>query len=116
MVVPMEAATKQAGVKLALNQMVKAFHHCADDNGIEVETSTGDRYSGQIVILGLGVRPRLELAKSAGLEVGERGGIAVDEHMRTSDPDIYAAGDEASERLRDSSCLTRDDDDAARDD
>jgi rhodanese-related sulfurtransferase len=45
------------------------------------------------VILALGVRPDTTLARTAGLEIGERGGIRVDEHMRTSDPDIFAVGD-----------------------
>ena len=45
------------------------------------------------MILSLGVRPETALAKTAGLELGERGGIRVDEHMRTSDPDIFAVGD-----------------------
>ena len=46
-----------------------------------------------VVILALGVRPDTTLAKAAGLDIGERGGIRVDEHMRTSDPDIFAVGD-----------------------
>ncbi len=45
------------------------------------------------MILAIGVRPDTTLAKSAGLAIGERGGIRVDEHMRTSDPDIFAVGD-----------------------
>ena len=45
------------------------------------------------MILALGVRPDTTLAKMAGIEIGERGGIRVDEHMRTSDPDIFAVGD-----------------------
>ena len=45
------------------------------------------------MILALGVRPEIGLAKKAGLEIGQRGGIRVDEHMRTSNPDIFAVGD-----------------------
>ncbi len=45
------------------------------------------------MILAIGVRPETELAKAAGLEIGQRGGIRVDEHMRTSNPDILAVGD-----------------------
>jgi len=45
------------------------------------------------VILSLGVRPDTTLAKAAGLAIGERGGIRVDDQMRTSDPDIFAVGD-----------------------
>lgn len=46
-----------------------------------------------LVVMAAGVRPNTELAKTAGLELTERGLIVVDEHMRTSDPDIYAGGD-----------------------
>lgn len=46
-----------------------------------------------MVLMAIGVRPNTLLAKEAGLDVGSRGGIIVDEHMRTSDPDIYAGGD-----------------------
>ncbi len=54
---------------------------------------SGKTYPADIVILAIGVRPDTTLAKTAGLEIGERGGIRVDEHMRTSDPDIFAVGD-----------------------
>jgi len=47
----------------------------------------------QMVLTAVGVRPNVQLAKEAGLEIGPSGGIKVDEYMRTSDPDIYAAGD-----------------------
>ena len=46
-----------------------------------------------IAIIGTGVRPNVELAKSAGLRLGKTGAIAVDAHQRTSDPSIFAAGD-----------------------
>ena len=46
-----------------------------------------------LVILAIGVRPDTALAKTAGLEIGARGGIRVDDQMRTSDPDIFAVGD-----------------------
>ena len=57
------------------------------------KTKSGKTYPADVVILALGVRPDTTLAKAAGLEIGERGGIRVDEHMRTSDPDIFAVGD-----------------------
>ncbi len=47
----------------------------------------------QLAVVATGVAPHITLAKKAGLTIGERGGIATDEHMMTSDPDIYAAGD-----------------------
>ncbi|MCK7538448.1 MAG: FAD-dependent oxidoreductase [Marinilabiliales bacterium] len=50
-------------------------------------------YNADIVIMAIGVKPELELAKMAGIKVGELGGIRVNEHMVTSDPDILAVGD-----------------------
>jgi rhodanese-related sulfurtransferase len=64
-----------------------------DGGALEVQTSSGKTYPADIVILAIGVRPDTALAKTAGLTIGERGGIRVDEHMRTSDPDIFAVGD-----------------------
>ncbi len=56
-------------------------------------TQSGKAHPADIVILALGVRPDTALAKAAGLAIGERGGIRVDEHLRTSNPDILAVGD-----------------------
>lgn len=53
----------------------------------------GETIEAQVVVFSAGVRPRDELARQAGLEVGDRGGIAVDDGMRTSDPAIYAVGE-----------------------
>ena len=63
------------------------------DGSLEVLTSSGKRHPADIVILAIGVRPETALAKMAGIEIGQRGGIRVDEHMRTSNPDIFAVGD-----------------------
>ena len=64
-----------------------------EGGAIDVQTNTGNTYPAEIVILAIGVRPDTTLAKTAGLTLGERGGIRVDDHMRTSDPDIFAVGD-----------------------
>ena len=80
------------GVHLALNDGVAGFTQL-DGGALEVQTKSGKKYPADIVILALGVRPDTTLAKTAGLEIGERGGIRVDEHMRTSNPDIFAVGD-----------------------
>ncbi|MGN9783029.1 nitrite reductase large subunit NirB [Nonomuraea sp. ZG12] len=53
----------------------------------------GTLIDAQVVVFSAGIRPRDELARASGLEVGERGGIVVDSAMRTSDPDIYAIGE-----------------------
>ena len=55
--------------------------------------NSGQRLPAQLVILGVGVRPENKLAVDAGLEVGPRGGIRVNDHLQTSDPNIYAVGD-----------------------
>ena len=58
-----------------------------------VQTSSGQSLEADLVIMAIGVRPEVTLARSAGLTLGDRGGIAVNEFMQTSDPCIYAAGD-----------------------
>ena len=80
------------GVRLELNDGVAGFQKSADGS-LEVLTGSGKRHPADIVILAIGVRPETALAKMAGIEIGQRGGIRVDEHMRTSDPDIFAVGD-----------------------
>ena len=87
-----EACLKKHGVHLALADGVAGFKQ-ADNGAIEVQTQSGTTYPADMVILALGVRPDTTLAKIAGLALGERGGIRVDDQMRTSDPDIFAVGD-----------------------
>ncbi len=87
-----EGHLERHGVKLALNDGVAAFEK-ADGGALKVRTKSGKEHPADVVILALGVRPDTELAKSAGLAIGERGGIRVDEQMRTSDPSIFAVGD-----------------------
>ena len=79
------------GVELLLGQSAEGFAQVA--GGIEVRLKSGERLAADLVILGVGVRPENRLAVDAGLDVGPRGGIRVNEHMQTSDPDIYAVGD-----------------------
>lgn len=63
-----------------------------------VYLSNGDWLPASLVVAAIGVRPETGLAQAAGLELGERGGILVDEHQRTSDPSIYAVGDAVVKR------------------
>jgi NADPH-dependent 2,4-dienoyl-CoA reductase/sulfur reductase-like enzyme/rhodanese-related sulfurtransferase len=83
---------KRHGVRLVLGDGVAGFAQ-RDGGALDVKTTSGKTYPADVVILAIGVRPDTTLAKTAGLEIGERGGIRVDEHMRTSDPDIFAVGD-----------------------
>jgi NADPH-dependent 2,4-dienoyl-CoA reductase/sulfur reductase-like enzyme/rhodanese-related sulfurtransferase len=87
-----EGYLERHGLRLALNDGVSGFKQAAN-GAIEVETKSGKTYPADVVILSLGVRPDTALAKSAGLEIGERGGIRVDDQMRTSNTDIFAVGD-----------------------
>ncbi|TBY96815.1 CoA-disulfide reductase [Rhizobium leguminosarum bv. viciae] len=87
-----EAHMERHGVHLALGDGVASFERSIDGT-LTVETRSGKSFPADIVILALGVRPDTALAKKAGLEIGERGGIRVDDQMRTSSADILAVGD-----------------------
>src|SRR5271165_4249089 len=80
------------GVKVALNDGVAGFEQ-SENGALEVSTQAGKRYPADLVILALGVRPDTTLATMAGVEIGELGGIRVDDQMRTSNQDIFAVGD-----------------------
>jgi NADPH-dependent 2,4-dienoyl-CoA reductase/sulfur reductase-like enzyme/rhodanese-related sulfurtransferase len=80
------------GVHVALDDGVAGFEQ-SDDGSLEVSTQSRKTYPADLVILALGVRPDTALASMAGIEIGELGGIRVDEQMRTSNPDIFAVGD-----------------------
>jgi NADPH-dependent 2,4-dienoyl-CoA reductase/sulfur reductase-like enzyme/rhodanese-related sulfurtransferase len=79
------------GVVLRLSSGVEGFE--ARDGGLRVRVSSGEPIDADLVILAIGVRPEVALAEQAGLELGEAGGIRVDDQMRTSDPRIFAVGD-----------------------
>lgn len=78
-------------VDLHLGDAVASF----EDRGetVVVHLKSGRSVEAGLVILAIGVRPNSQLARDAGLELNARGGIVVDEHLRTSDPSIYAVGD-----------------------
>ena len=81
---------RDKGVKLLLGDAVKTI---ADQDGrLRVGLGQGELLT-DMLIMAVGVRPESGLAKAAGLSLNERGAIITDEHMQTSDPDIYAAGD-----------------------
>ncbi|MGC9197828.1 MAG: FAD-dependent oxidoreductase [Acidobacteriaceae bacterium] len=84
-------------VQLAMGDAVASFEQ-SDKGSLVVRTQSGASYGGDLVILALGVRPETKLARDAGLEIGERGGIRVDTAMRTSDPKIWAIGDAVETR------------------
>ncbi len=92
MMTPVQAYIRSQGVKLCLGDGVHSFAAGAENNLI-VQTESGEQHSAEMVILAIGVRPENQLAKDAGLELGDRGGIRVNAAMQTSDPQIWAVGD-----------------------
>jgi 3-phenylpropionate/trans-cinnamate dioxygenase ferredoxin reductase subunit len=82
---------RKKGVELVPGDAVTAINELGA--GLEVRTERGGRYEVDGIVAGLGLRPNVELAVAAGLTVAD--GILVDDHMRSSNSDIYAAGDVA---------------------
>ena len=80
------------GINLVLGDGVSGFEDRGEGR-LAVRTQGGLEFDADLVVLAIGVRPETQLAESAGLEIGERGGIRVDCQMRTSDPHIWAIGD-----------------------
>ena len=99
MAAPIHQQLVDHGVELHLGVSVTAFEESAGASGpLTVRLTRGQSLECDLAILAIGVRPEVKLAREAGLEIGPTGGIAVDEHMRTSDADIYAVGDAAEVR------------------
>ena len=84
------------GVKVHLNKATEEVLGNGVVTGMKFKD--GAQLDVGMVIVSAGIRPRDELAKQCGLEVGQRGGVSVDDHLRTSDPDIYAIGEVALHR------------------
>lgn len=78
---------RENGINIILQDAVKTFEEK------EIELNSGKKIEYDIAILAIGVRPESQLAKESGLEIGQTGGIKVNEQMQTSDSDIFAAGD-----------------------
>ncbi len=91
MTTPITEQLIERGVSVLLNDSAEAFEPSPD--GVVVRLKSGRSLPAQMVILGIGVRPENSLAVAAGLTVGRGGGIRVNSHLQTDDPDIYAVGD-----------------------
>ena len=91
MTTPILETLVNKGVVVLLGESAEGFEQ--DAAGLVVRLKSGQSLPAQLVVLGIGVRPENKLAVDAGLEIGPRGGIRVDDFMQTSDPDIYAVGD-----------------------
>ncbi|MBN1399729.1 MAG: FAD-dependent oxidoreductase [Anaerolineae bacterium] len=83
---------RDQGVRLGLGDAVAEIRP-RDDGQLFVQLKSGRGVAADMVLLSIGVRPENKLAQDAGLELGPRGHIVVNQHMQTSDPDVYAVGD-----------------------
>ena len=99
MAAPVADALRAAGVELVLGDAIAGF--TPEGDLLAALLKSGKKLSADLVVLAIGVKPESGLAAAAGLDLGARGAIKVDAFMRTSDPDIYAAGDavESFDRL-----------------
>ncbi|MDO4850899.1 MAG: FAD-dependent oxidoreductase [Actinomycetota bacterium] len=84
---------RAAGVDLRLGTPVVGYERPGEGEGMRVITEDGGTLEADLVFIGLGTTPDTVLAEEAGIELGRRGAVVVDDHMRTSAPDIYAVGD-----------------------
>ncbi|MFQ5974179.1 MAG: FAD-dependent oxidoreductase, partial [Alphaproteobacteria bacterium] len=92
MAVPVQDHLKTHGLSLLLGDGLTGVEQ-TEGGSLLVRTQSGAALPADMVILAVGVRPESDLAKKAGLELGERGGIRVSASMRTNDPHIWAVGD-----------------------
>ena len=92
MVAPIHCRLRDRGVGLCLGQMVTSFAR-SYSHSLEIHTDVGVVHHADMVILAVGVKPETKLARDAGLQLGARGGIRVDDRMVTSDRKIWAVGD-----------------------
>jgi len=86
-----EDALRKSGVRVITDRAVQSI----EGNGVvhSAKLTNGEEVKCDMVIIGIGVVPNVELAKQAGIEIGPTGGIRVDEFQRTGKPDVYAVGD-----------------------
>ena len=91
MTAPLDDELARAGIAIRYGRTVE--NYVDRGSSVEVVLDDGGTLECDVVITAIGVKPNSTLAAECGLVCGERGHISVDEHLRTSDPDIYAAGD-----------------------
>ncbi|MGO4956873.1 FAD-dependent oxidoreductase [Luteococcus sp. Sow4_B9] len=94
---PVEQVLRTAGVQLHLGTAVESFAP-ADGDTVKATLGDGTTLDADLVIMSIGVRPLTDLAVAAGIEIGPRGGIVVDEQQRTSAEHVWAAGDVVEHR------------------
>jgi NADPH-dependent 2,4-dienoyl-CoA reductase/sulfur reductase-like enzyme len=90
-----EEKLKQRGIKIITGRTVKKIYGKEKAEGVELEN--GEKIPADVVVVSIGYRPNVELAKKIGLRIGDYG-VLVDEFMRTNDPNIFAVGDMTEKR------------------
>lgn len=95
MAMPIEQELRDHDVTLHLGTGLDSIVTSEEGNAVAAVLSDGTRIDTDLIILGIGVRPNVSLAQDADLTIGDSGGIATNDFMQTSDPDIYAVGDAA---------------------
>lgn len=83
----------EQGIGMYLERGLESIAPAANGAGMSLRLSTGEELSADLVLLSIGVMPNSRLAREAGLALGERGGVQVNEFLETSDSNIYAVGD-----------------------
>jgi rubredoxin-NAD+ reductase len=86
-----QAALSDHGVRYHFGTVAERVNHAPDGKGVVIELKDGNKTHADLVVSAVGVRPRVDLAKSAGIKTNR--GIVVDQTLRTSEPDVYALGD-----------------------
>ena len=84
---------RDKGVDLRLGVALESVSYSEEQSNLTLTLNNGDTIETGILIMAIGVRPETQLAKDAGLKIGELGGIWVTPQMQTSDPNIFAVGD-----------------------
>jgi NADPH-dependent 2,4-dienoyl-CoA reductase/sulfur reductase-like enzyme/rhodanese-related sulfurtransferase len=93
MMAPIHQMLVKKGIDLRLNCGVARFDKNDNGHSLLATLDTGDRIEADLAILCIGVRPHIDLALKAGIQIGKTGGIQVNARMQTSDPHIMAVGD-----------------------
>ncbi len=86
-----EEKLKNKGIKIFVNKAVKEIG--GKEKAEYVALDNGEKLPADLIILSIGARPDIDLAQKAGIKIEEKGGIAVDEYLKTNLPDIFAIGD-----------------------
>lgn len=90
----LKSKMESLGISIHLNKSTSKIDGTDDDGGVTaMKFADGSEIAVDMVVVSAGIKPRDELAIQNGIETGPRGGIIVDNHLRTSDPEIYAIGE-----------------------